>query len=81
MTVFLFSSLLHTQRLGEMVTLFLFNPRFPCFDFLCPSLLHCSFLLSSFFYRLHPKAPDQKCWRELQLRWQQTLESRQNFKP
>lgn len=45
MTVILHSLLLHTQRLGEMVTLFLFNPRVPCLDFLCLFLLLCSFLL------------------------------------
>lgn len=49
MTVLLLSLLLHSQRRGEMVILFLFNPRFPCFDFPCPSLLLCSFLLYSFF--------------------------------
>lgn len=42
--VLLCSSLLYTQGLGETVTLIPSNPRFPHLDFLCPSLLLCSFL-------------------------------------
>lgn len=57
--VLLSSLLLHTQRLGETVTPFLSNPRFSCFDFLCPSQLLCSFppsLLTSFLL------PPSKWW-------------------